>query len=62
MNKRSEENHDSLFVEMHLVNLSWLHRDQFSLKLKRGDLISVDNVDVRANELRVILAENIKKF
>jgi hypothetical protein len=42
--------------------LSWLHRDQISLKLKRGDLLEIGDVEYRANELRVLLAEAIKKI
>jgi ribosomal protein RSM22 (predicted rRNA methylase) len=41
--------------------LSWLHRDQISLKLHRGDLIEIgQNVQPRANELRVFLAETVR--
>jgi hypothetical protein len=42
--------------------LSWLHRDQISLKLKRGDLLEIGDVEPRGNELRVLIAENIKKI
>ncbi len=42
--------------------LSWLHRDQISLKLKRGDLVELGDVEPRGNELRVLLAESIKKI
>jgi len=41
--------------------LSWLHRDQISLKLKRGDLIEIGDTDPKGNELRVLLSENIRK-
>jgi len=41
--------------------LSWLHRDQISLKLKRGDLLEIGDVEPRGNELRVLIAESIKK-
>jgi ribosomal protein RSM22 (predicted rRNA methylase) len=43
--------------------LSWLHRDQISLKLKRGDLLRVSDVELRGvNELRVLLPEKIEKI
>jgi len=43
--------------------LSWLHRDQISLKLKRGDLLRVGDVEPRgSNELRVIIPEVIEKI
>jgi ribosomal protein RSM22 (predicted rRNA methylase) len=42
--------------------LSWLHRDQISLKLKRGDLIRMENVEPRANELRVHINTQIEKL
>jgi small ribosomal subunit Rsm22 len=42
--------------------LSWLHRDQISLKLKRGDLVEIGDVEPRGNELRVIISEAIKRL
>jgi ribosomal protein RSM22 (predicted rRNA methylase) len=46
----------------HREFLSWLHRDQISLKLKRGDLIRMEYVDPRANELRVHTNTQIEKI
>ena len=43
--------------------MSWLHRDQISLKLHRGDLLRIsDTVEHRANELRILSADNINKI
>lgn len=42
--------------------LSWLHRDQISLKLSRGDIIQIGNFEQRVNELRIFSASDIKKL
>ncbi len=42
--------------------LSWLHRTQISLKMKRGDLLQIGKVDQRSNELRVNDASEIQKI
>jgi hypothetical protein len=43
--------------------LSWLHRDQISLKLHRGDLLKIsDIVELKANELRIFSPDNVNKI
>lgn len=42
--------------------LSWLHRDQISLRLKRGDLVKIKDAEPRGSELRVHLSDAVEKI